>query len=130
MHSLRIAARFALMTTLALLLVATTASCHRDPKSAILGKWKQIGGNETLQFFPDGTFAINSAAGNYVAKYSLPDGEHLRVEFSGFEAVGGIQLWGMKVSSDSLTLMLPEDKTATYQRAHSVRLTISSRWLA
>ena len=77
----------------------TMASCSRDPRAAIAGKWTSAQTGD-YEFFPDGTFTDYSRQWktNNIGKFSFPDSQHIKLELNGMTLLGTFS-----VSSDSLT---------------------------
>lgn len=86
-----------------LMLVFATTACG-GPKSPIVGKWEQVNGIETWEFFKDGTVSISGGLLPTVGNYKFIDGNRMRVEFGGLVALIGPQVFEVHISGDRLTL--------------------------
>jgi len=56
-----------------------TVACNRGPQKAIVGKWQEVDGTRTVEFFPDGTVIMGDSARQAAGTYSFPDSRHLKV---------------------------------------------------
>jgi hypothetical protein len=76
----------------------------------IVGKWKEINGPVTLQFFPDGTLIFDDTKTSKTETYSFPDETHIKI----LEA-GQAYVVEVKVSREALTVH-QNDKTMILNR--------------
>jgi len=90
-------------------------SCSHDAKASLVGKWKEINGDEVLEFFPDGTISTTRAKGNHVGKFSFPDPDHIKIELGGLAEVAGPLIGAYTLSSGRLTITIKDDKSI-YER--------------
>ncbi len=88
--------------------------CQRSSQQTIIGKWKEVNGTHTLQFFPDGTVVFYDGNKSYTRSYSFPDPSHLRIDEAG-EAI----VVDVAVSQTRLSM--------TYHRAPSDKATVLER---
>lgn len=79
-----------------------TVACNRSPQRAIVGKWQQVDGTRTIEFFPDGTVVIGDTASSNAGTYSFPDSHHLKMV-----AAKDIIVFDMSLSSKTLVLTPP-----------------------
>jgi hypothetical protein len=86
------------------------------PAEAILGKWRNISGKETVEFFKDGTLQFISDGSPMGGDYKIVDDSHIRVAFGGFAGLAGPMVWQFAISGEQLTLTLPDGKVARYRR--------------
>jgi len=106
---------FALILLLSLMLaIVMLTSCSQ--KSAIQGKWQETNGQETLEFFNDGTVSQVSLAGvdqgsSMAAKYEFIDNTHIKFSVGAF---GEVQEFS--ISGDRLTLKNPRGYVKEYRR--------------
>ncbi len=85
-------------------------------ENAILGKWQEINGKETLEFFSDGTVSWVSLSGitkgdANAAKYEFIDSSHIKLSIGGMAEAQEFSILG-----DGLTLTDPRGVTKEYQR--------------
>jgi hypothetical protein len=99
-----------------LLLSLGLVSCQQDPKAAIAGKWKELNGDETIEFLRDGTVTIKGKDGNLSGSYSFPDKNHLKLELGGIGALAGPMVATYSIASNQLTLTAPDGDKSTYRK--------------
>lgn len=93
-------------------------SCTSNPEDAIVGKWQQIDGTETVEFFKEGTITIDpddmpSMSGNY----SFIDKDRIKIELGG--RVGSIvdpMVLKVQITRNELTTTFPKGKPEKYRR--------------
>jgi uncharacterized protein (DUF2147 family) len=66
--------------------IALLSSCSLKPEDAIVGKWKETDGNETIEFFRDGTFIMADEELPIEGTYKFIDKDRIRIKFEG---IGG-----------------------------------------
>jgi hypothetical protein len=87
----KIGTLFATIVALALLV-----SCSGG--SSIVGKWQEIGGDETLEFFKDGTISASSKEMALGGKYSFVEVDRMKVELGGVGALAGPMIMTVAIS--------------------------------
>jgi hypothetical protein len=94
------------------------AQARLKPETTILGKWQNISGKETIEFFKDGSVNFLSDGRSPMGgDYKIIDDSHVRMSFGGFAGFAGPQVWRFSVSGNQLTLKLPDGKIVRYGRA-------------
>ena len=94
--------------------VLILASCSSKPENLIIGKWQEIGSNNTIEFYKDGTVKITGPTG--LGKKS-GTGTYKFVENSRLKLAGEVEIEvKILVSKDELILADPEGKTWKYRR--------------
>jgi hypothetical protein len=80
------------MTIASVAVLFTATVFGDDPKKALVGKWTEADGAETVDYKADGTMTETLAGGDVVkGKYSFPDAGHIKVELEGpMSAMGPI----------------------------------------
>ena len=96
--------------TLVAVLLGTLASCSSKPADAIVGKWKQVDGDEVLEFLQDGT--LTTTYDNSVETYRFVDENRMRVEGAGKPTI----LLTVSITGDELKITFPNGKTTTHRR--------------
>jgi hypothetical protein len=88
-----------------ILLSLLSASCS-TAENQIIGKWEEVGGDGgTVSFYKDGTVIFgDSVFGNLSGTYAFVDKSTIKVEMSGFLALGGAQLFEISISNGSMTM--------------------------
>src|SRR5258708_5622222 len=91
--------------------IVLAAGCS-SPKKDVLGKWKEHGKSETLEFFQDGKIAIAGSVSVTGTWLVLDDGR-LKVEVG---MLGMTQTLTGTVGRDELTLIGPRADTSRYDK--------------
>jgi len=89
------------------------------PQDAIIGKWLLIGGDETIEFFKDGTVSIVKGKDAMAGNYKFIDKDRLRLDLGGFGAIAGPAVIRVSISGDELTLTDPAGGVSRYYREDS-----------
>ncbi len=105
----KIGTLFATIVALALLV-----SC--SDKSSIVGKWQGTGGDETLEFFKDGTVSAVSKGMPLGGNYSFVESDRIKMEFGGIGALAGPMIMTISFSGGDLSLTDPTGKSSRYKR--------------
>lgn len=93
------------LLALLIAVLAMSAACGGSrPQSAIVGKWQQVGGGETIEFYKDGTVTATSMGLPVTGNYKFVDGSHIRIELGGIWAIGGPQIFEVSIVGNRLTL--------------------------
>ena len=94
--------------------VIILASCSSKPENLIIGKWQEMGSNNTIEFFRDGTVKITGPTGfskkSGTGTFKFVEDGRLRLE-----GELGIEV-RILVSKDELILTDPEGKIWKYRR--------------
>jgi hypothetical protein len=105
----KIGTLFATIVALALLV-----SC--SAKSSIVGKWQEIGGDETLEFFKDGTISAVSKGMTLGGKYSFVEDNRMKLELGGIGALAGPMIITVSISGGEMSLTDPKGKVSRYKK--------------
>ena len=93
--------------------------CGQNPEKAVVGKWCEIEGMKSLEFFGDGTLHLGNMEGcnktTLAGDYRLTDNNHINVSLRGEESIPSI-VWEMGIDKDALTIN-EETGESTYTRA-------------
>ena len=104
--------RLALIFVVALLIGA----CSGSPEDKIVGTWYEIGDNETMEFFADGTITIAEGRESMAGNYSFLDESKLRIELGGLGALAGPLVVSYEFEGDILKLTYNGD-VSKYSRS-------------
>jgi hypothetical protein len=91
------------------------SSCSSSER-AILGKWQEIGGTETMEFFKDGTISVTDFGMSMAGKYSFIETNRMKIELGGIGAVAGPMIVKVEISGKELVLTDPKDKVSKYRK--------------
>ena len=101
---------------LSLVFTAAALFVGCSQQGGLLGKWQEIGGSETMQLFNDGTVTVLSHGFTLTGKFSVVDGDHIRMEFGVVGKVTGPKVARYSVSGDELTMTDNEGSVSKYRR--------------
>ena len=113
--------RFSILAAV-LIFLASCALAMQDKlpglKTAIIGKWKEIGGPTTIQFFDGGTVILAGKEKTMTAYYKVVDEEHLRIEpkFSAKVSEDSARVVKFSIVRDQLTINDILRKTTRFQK--------------
>jgi hypothetical protein len=92
------------------------ASCS-STESAIIGKWQEIGGEETMEFFKDGTITGTALGMSFGGKYNFVDKDRIKIELGGIGAIVGPRVVKVEISGNELSMTDSNGKVSKYRRA-------------
>ena len=92
---------FGLITFIGFNLLVHTAYAENTTKT-ILGKWKEIGSTDTIEFFKDGTIILELAGATTIGDYRFLDQNRIRVDLQGFYGMAGPQVTRISIENDKL----------------------------
>jgi hypothetical protein len=98
--------------TLALFVVLALASCALEPTWSIDANWQQVDGDETIQFYKNGTFNMVKGSSSLIANYKFVDTEHIQIDLGSL----GTLLMKVSVARNTLTLTNPNGLETKYRR--------------
>jgi hypothetical protein len=98
--------------TLALFVVLALASCALEPTWSIDARWQQVDGDETIQFYKNGTLNMVKGTSSLIANYKFVDTEHIQVDLGSL----GTLLMKVSVARNTLTLTNPNGLETQYRR--------------
>ena len=96
---------------------ALLSSCAAKPEDALVGKWKEVGGTETMEFFKDGTVSIVDEGMSMAGSYRFVDKDRVKVELGGLGALMGPVVARVSISGEDLSWTMPDGKVSKYKRA-------------
>jgi hypothetical protein len=109
---------------MAVAIILVFASCAVEQKipgpkleQTIIGRWRQIDGQATMEFFREGAVIMVGSAGAMSAYYEFLDEHSVKIEpkFTTRAPRSNSRVWRLAVKGDELTVV--EGKTATrFQR--------------
>lgn len=82
----------------------------------IVGKWQDVQGTESMEFFKDGTVTAKAGGMSLGGKYSFVDDERIKIELGGMGALAGPTIAKVAISGNELTLTDENDKPTKYRR--------------
>ncbi len=94
------------------LFLVAVFSCSFKPIWDLEGKWKQVDGNQVIEFLQKGRVKIYNNSSVYEANYSFVDKNHFKISFGD---LGAIKV-AFKVSGKELTITNPEGKTIRFKK--------------
>jgi hypothetical protein len=97
--------------------VALLSSCSSKPEDAIVGKWKELGGTETMEFFRDGTVSVVDEGMSMAGSYKFVDKDRVKVELGGLGALMGPVVARVSISGEDLSWTMPDGKVSRYKRS-------------
>lgn len=98
------------------LLVVFVVSCSAKPEDTIVGKWSEVEGTETLEFFKDGTISLVSRGMPMGGSYKFVDTDRMKWELGGMGALTGPIIVTVSISGNVLTLTMPNGNVGKYKR--------------
>lgn len=99
------------------LILSLLVSCSSNPENAIVDKWSQIGGTETLEFFKDGKVSLVDKGMTMGGSYKFVEKDRINVEFGGLGAFVGPFGANVSINGDELTFTLLYGDVLKYKRA-------------
>jgi len=96
---------------------ALLSSCAAKPEDALVVKWKEVGGTETMEFFKDGTVSIVDEGMSMAGSYRFVDKDRVKVELGGLGALMGPVVARVSISGEDLSWTMPDGKVSKYKRA-------------
>ncbi len=99
-----------------ILVVLLAASACGGPRRSIIGKWDQVGGGETLEFYTDGTVVATGVGMTISGTYTFIDDEHIRIDLSGLWGIAGPQVFRVSISGNRMVLEDSYGSTFEYTR--------------
>jgi uncharacterized protein (DUF2147 family) len=85
-------------------------SCSPKPENPIVGKWKNIDGTETMEFFKDGTVSLVGKEMSLGGTYKFVDTNRMKLEYGDLGAWMGPIITTISISGNELTLTMPDGK--------------------
>lgn len=98
----------------AILILFLFVSCSLE--NAIIGKWSEIGGTETLEFFKDGTVVVVEFGMSMVGSYKFIDKDQIKLELGGLGVLVGPMVAKISIKGDEMTLNVPTVGLTKYKR--------------
>ena len=105
-------------------------SCSSKTEHTILGKWAETGGAETLEFFQDGTVAIEDQGTGIGGTFKFLGTDRIRLDVAVLNVLfGGPVVAKVSIAGDELTLTMPNDDVQKYRRTGAARAS-GGKWRA
>ncbi|MDI6735075.1 MAG: hypothetical protein QME42_02585 [bacterium] len=97
-------------------IVVLLSSCASKPENEIVGKWEEIGGTESIEFFKDGTVSGVDKGRSMVGSYKFVDKDRIKMEMGGFGALTGPVIMKVSFSGGELTFTTQDSKVLKYSK--------------
>ena len=101
-----------------LCVVALLSSCASKPEKRIVGKWKEIGGTETMEFFKNGTVHVMDNGLNLEGSYKIVGGGKIKFELRGLGPLAGPVIEKLSFSGGRLIFKMPDGKESSYAKVN------------
>lgn len=103
--------RFCLVGTLLSLLLYS--SCTSSTSIALVGKWVNKEGGDTIEFFKEGTVCIRDKDIEVCGNYRFVDNDRIRVRFVNMEE---IEIFNVAIFNNELTIFFSNGDYSTFSR--------------
>lgn len=97
--------------------LACLSSCSSKPENAIAGKWQDINGTDTMEFFKNGTVRAIDKQSSLAGNFKFIDKDRIKIELEGVGASAGSLTAKVAISNGVLTLTMPDGKDLKYKKA-------------
>ena len=97
-------------------IVALLSSCSPKPENEIVGKWKEIGGTETMEFLKDGTVSVVDKDKSMEGSYKFIDKDQIKFELSGPGVSAGPIVAKVSFSDGEFNLTMPNGEVSKYSK--------------
>jgi hypothetical protein len=97
-------------------IVTLLSSCSSKPENKIVGKWKEIGGTETMEFFKDGTVSVVDNKISLKGSYQFIDEKRIKFKLGGLGPLAGPIVEKVSFSGGELVLTMPDGKVSKYSK--------------
>lgn len=112
------------MIVIEILILVGLPGCGKSKQKTIVGKWKEVGGTQTIEFFKDGTVIVVDDDGDrLVGNYRFLDDNRIRIDLGGFI---GSDIAEISSSGDEITLPNLSGEIEKY-RKYTI-ISSSGRW--
>lgn len=106
------------MIVLGILLLVPLSGCGKSGKAGIVGKWKEVDGTQTIEFFKDGTVTtVDKGEPPLTGNYKFIESNRIRMEFTGIGELLGAVIAEYKPKENEIVLTNPMGKIERYKRA-------------
>ena len=105
-----------LIFTAVLLVLLSLSACVPGLRTAIVGKWQEVDGTETIEFIRGGTVMILDEGRSISGAYEFVDKNRIKVEFGGLYSLAGAQVCTVSVTGNHMMLVMPDGDKSTYRR--------------
>lgn len=115
------------MVVLGLIVLVGLSGCGKSAKKTIIGRWKEVGGTQTIEFFKDGTVTVvDKGEPPLTGDYRFIDENRIRMDLKGLGELLGPVIAEISASKDEITLTAPDGKIEKY-RKYTI-ISFSGRW--
>jgi len=99
---------------LEVLILVGLVGCGKSKEKTIVGKWKEVGGTQTIEFFKDGTVTVvDKGEPTLPGDYRFLDDNRIRMNLALFGPI----IAEVSSSRDEITLTNPFGEVEKYRRA-------------
>ncbi len=98
-----------------------------QPRQSLVGKWQEVGGDETMEYFSDGTFRAKKDFISASGRYRYLDEHRLQVQFTGLLGLAGPQVYTVEFSPDG-RLHLTDRTGRRYTYVRRARPSVGAKW--
>lgn len=99
-----------------MLSILSLASCVPGLHKAIIGKWQEVDGTETIEFIRGGTVTLLDGKMSVSGTYEFVDKNRVKIEMGGLFSLMGAQVCTVSVTGDHMLLVMPDGDKTTYRR--------------
>jgi hypothetical protein len=96
--------------------VVLLSSCSQKLEDKIVGKWREVGGTETMEIFKGGKVAIADEGLQLEGKFRIVNGESIELRLSGLGELAGEIVMRGTLSDSGLTFTTPDESIHTYRK--------------
>jgi len=86
------------------------------PENPIVGKWREIGGTETIEFFKDSTVIVFSKGMTMGGSYKFVAKDRIKLELGGLGILAGPIVAKVSINGDELTFITSDGDVSKYKR--------------
>jgi len=87
-----------------------------EPSRAIIGKWREVGGTEIMEFSPDGTVVVADKGARETGRYTFLGRNRIRLELGGLGVLAGPMNGELSASGDELAVRMPDGDVCRYRK--------------
>lgn len=97
-------------------MIFALSACSSNPGDAIVGKWKEIGKTEIIEFFDEGTVNVTDKGISMAGNYSFIEKNRIKLELGGLGALVGPMVRTVSIDGDVLTFTESNGDEDKYER--------------
>ncbi len=105
------------MIILGIISLVGLPGCGKSENASIVGKWKEVGDTQTIEFFKDGTVTIiDEGEPPITGDYKFIDKNHVRMDFKGLGELLGAVVIEFSDSGEEFSVTNPFGEVEKYRR--------------